>query len=61
MVRLSHKQIRQIIADHMSAKHGVAIPAEKVELWPTKDHYGNNPYADVNMVSGWPRRPMDDT
>lgn len=58
-VRLSHNQIRQIIADHMSAKYGV--PVDNVDLWPTKDHYGNHPYADVDMVSGWPSRKVDDT
>ncbi len=50
MVRLSHDQIRQIIADHMSAKYGVPVLPEKVELWPSKDIYGNTPYADVNML-----------
>ena len=59
MVRLSHNEIRQIIADHMSAKYGVLV--DNVDLWPPKDTYGNQPYADVDMVSGWPRRSMDDT
>lgn len=50
MVRLSHGQIRQIIADHMGAMYGVTVSADKVDLWPTEDRYGNAPYADVNMV-----------
>lgn len=58
MVRLSYEEIRQIIADHMAAKYGV--PVDNVDLRPTKGKYGTKMHADINMVSGWPNREVDD-
>ena len=49
-LRLSQKEIVQIIADHMAAKYGV--DSVKVEFWPPKDRYGNDPFALVE-ISGF--------
>ena len=56
MVRLSHNEIRLIIADHMSAKYSISIGPEKVGLYPYEDRYANNPYADVDMVGEFLRK-----
>ena len=59
LVRLSHNEIRQIIAAHMSAKYAVPVSPEKVDLWPLEDRYANKPYADVDMLSHWHLRQVD--
>lgn len=46
MVRLSHDEIKQIIAEHMGAKYGGSAD---VEIHPAEDIYGNEIRATVSI------------
>jgi len=47
-LRVSQAEIEQIIAEHLGARFGVDPLAIKVEIWPKKDQYGNEPFANVD-------------
>ena len=49
-LRLSRNEIRQIIAECIAAKYGANVSTVKVELWPTKDEYGNELFANVDIL-----------
>lgn len=54
-LRLSHEEIKQIIADHISARYGGSA---EVELHPTHDPYGNEVRANVSISNGLFQGPV---
>jgi hypothetical protein len=48
-LRLSQADIKQIIAEHMEARFDFPAAKIKIELWPPKDEYGNDSFANVDM------------
>lgn len=48
-LRLSQADIKQIIAEKMEARFGFPADKIKIELWPPKDEYGNDSFANVDM------------
>jgi len=51
--RVLEHEIRQVLADYLSTKYGVSIPAENIDLWPSIDKYGNKPFADFSVSHPW--------
>lgn len=48
-LRLSQAEIKQIIAEHMEARFNFPASKINVELWPPKDEFGNDCFANVDM------------
>ena len=51
--RIFEAEIRQALAEYLSAKHGISITAENIDLWPEADRYGNKPFADYSVSHPW--------
>lgn len=56
-LRLSQAEIKQIIAEKMAQRFGIDESTVEVELWQSKDKFGNDPFANVEIPGFASARP----